>query len=328
MADKIQWGILSTGNIAGQFARDLRVTKHAELAAVASRTLEKAEAFADEHNARKAYGSYEALAADPELDVVYIGTPHSCHKDDTLLCLKHGKHVLCEKPFALNTREVEEMINAAHNADRFLMEAMWMYFIPSIQKTQELVRRGVLGEVRMVRADFAFQADLAPGGRLTNPALGGGALLDIGIYPLALAQIVFASPPESVTSAAHFSDTGVDLQSGIVMQYDGGACAVLSCSLETSMPQEAVIAGTKGTLRIPNEFYHSDALILCRDGAEEVMTFDRRGIGYYWEAEEVGRCIRQGQRESSVFPHRESLALMDTMDRIRDLWGLTYPGAE
>lgn len=326
MTANIRWGILSTGNIAGQFARDLKAARHAELAAVASRTLEKARRFAEEHDVPKAYGDYEALAADPEIDAVYIGTPHAYHKRDTLMCLEHGKHVLCEKPFAINTREVEEMVRAAHDADRFLMEAMWMYFFPAIQKARELIQDGAIGAVRMMRADFAFQAALDPQSRLLNPELGGGALLDIGIYPLALAQHVFGECPQTIASAAHFSETGVDKQSGIVLRYADGACAVLSCSIETSMPQEAVIAGTEGSIRIPHEFSHSDVLVVCRKGEEKRMTFDRRGIGYYWEAEEVGRCIRQGLNESETMPHSESLDLMRTMDRIREQWGLTYPG--
>lgn len=326
MAANIRWGILSTGNMAGQLARDLKVARHAELAAIASRSLEKAEQFAEEHDVPKAYGDYEALASDPEIDAVYISTPHVFHKKDTLMCLERGKHVLCEKPFAINAREVEEMVQAARDADRFLMEAMWMYFFPSIQKTRELIRKGEIGEVRMVRADFAFRVNVGSKSRLMNPKLGGGALLDIGVYPLALAQIVFGESPESITSTAHFSETGVDVQSGIVMKYAGGACAVLSCSFESSMPQEAVIAGTEGTIRIPDEFSHSDALVLCREGNEKAMTFDRRGIGYYWEAEEAARCIRQGQTESEILPHSESLALMRTMDKIRGMWGLTYPG--
>jgi len=153
-------------------------------------------------------------------------------------------------------------------------------------------------------------------------------LLDIGIYPLALAQAVFEQAPETIATTAHMGETGVDLQSGMVLHYPGGACAVLSCSLETAMPQEAVIAGTEGYIRIPHEFSHSDALVVCRDGHEDTMRFDRRGIGYYWEAEEAGRCIRHGHLESSVMPARETLALLETMDRVREAWGLKYPGED
>ncbi len=326
MTDRIRWGILGTGNIAGQFARDLKVARHAELAAVASRSRENAEAFAGEHGARNAYAGYETLAADPDIDAVYVATPHVCHKRDTLMCLANGKHVLCEKPIAINAAETEEMIQAARSADRFLMEAMWMCFFPSIQKTQELIRNGEIGDVRMLRADFAFQANLEPGGRLLDPALGGGALLDIGIYPIALAQLVFGKTPQTITSLMHAGETGVDLQSGLVMQYDTGACAVLSCSLETSMPHEAIIAGTNGTIRIPSEFYHADTIIVSRNGEDTTLSFDRRGIGYYREAEETGRCIREGKHESQVVPHNLSRAVMHTMDHIRGQWGLRYPG--
>jgi predicted dehydrogenase len=326
MADTIRWGIISTGNIAAQFARDLRVADHAELRGVASRSLETARRFAEEHSVPKAYGSYEELAAAPDIDAVYIGTPHACHKDNTLLCLKHGKHVLCEKPLALDQGEALEMVQAAHDAGRFLMEAMWMLFFPAVQKARDLVREGAIGELRMLRADFAFKADLEPEGRLLNPALGGGALLDIGIYPLALAQLIFGEAPIAIATAAELGETGVDMQSGIVMKYASGACAALSCSFETAMPQEAVIAGTTGTILIPAEFSHPDALVLRRNGSEERITFERRGIGYYWEVEEAGRCIREGLLESPVVPHDESLALARTMDRVRRVWSLKYPG--
>jgi len=325
MVDTIRWGVMGTGNIAGQFARDLRVARNAELRGVASRNLENAGRFAEEHKVPKAYGSYEELADAPNIDAVYIGTPHAFHKNNTLMCLNHGKHVLCEKPLALDQKEALEMVQAARDAGRFLMEAMWMFFFPAVQKARDLVRAGALGEVRMLRADFAFKADLVPGGRLTDPGLGGGALLDIGIYPLALAQIVFDEPPIAIATAAHFGETGVDVQSGIVMKYATGACAVLSCSFETTMQQEAVIAGTEGSIRIPHEFSHPDTLFLCRDGKEERLAFDRCGIGYYWEAEETGRCIREGLLESPVVPHSESLALARTMDRVRRVWSLKYP---
>ncbi len=326
MVDTIRWGIMSTGNIAAQFARDLKAADHAELRGVASRNLEKARRFADEHGVPKAYGNYEELAAAPDIDAVYIGTPHACHKDNTLLCLTHGKHVLCEKPLALDHAEALEMFRAARGAGRLLMEAMWMLFFPAVQKARDLVREGAIGDPRMLRADFAFRANLEPEGRLMNPALGGGALLDIGIYPLALAQLVFGEAPIAIATAAQFGETEVDVQSGIVMKYATGAMAVLSCSFETALPQEAVIAGSEGTILIPPEFSHPDALVLRRNGAEERIAFNRRGIGYYLEAEEAGRCIREGLLESPVVPHGGSLALARTMDRVRRVWSMKYPG--
>ena len=326
MTDTIRWGVLGTGNMAAQFARDVRVAGRAELRAVASRSLAGARTFAERHNVPKACGSYEELAADPDIDAVYISTPHACHKDNTLLCLKHGKHVLCEKPLAVDRAEAVEMIEAARGAGRFLMEAMWMLFFPAVQKARELVRDGAIGELRMLRADFDFKADLESEGRLMNPALGGGALLDIGIYPLALAQIVFGEAPRTIATTANLCETGVDLQAGMAMKYATGALAVLSCSFEAALPQEAVIAGTGGSIRIPHEFSHPDALILCREGGEERISFDRRGIGYYWEIEEAGRCIREGLIESPVVPHSETLVLAGTMDRVRRVWNMKYPG--
>lgn len=325
MADTIRWGILGTGNIAHQFARGLQTADDVQLVAVGSRTQASAEAFGDEFGAPHRHSSYEALAADPEVDAIYVSTPHPFHKDNTILCLNEGKAVLCEKPFAINTAEAVEMIAVAREKHLFLMEAMWTRFSPVMYRVRELLAQGAIGEPRMLQADFGFRGKFDPNSRQFDPALGGGALLDVGIYPLSLASMIFGSPTE-IVSAAHLGETGVDEQSVVVLKYGAGQLAITSSAVSTNTPQEAVIMGTNGMIRIPHQWWRPQRLILSVSGkADEVIDLPFKGNGYDYEAEEVGRCLRAGELESAVMPLDETLALMRTMDTARAQWGMVYP---
>lgn len=326
MTDKIRWGILSTGNIAHQFARGLSALPDADLVAVGSRSQESAGAFADEFNIPRRYTNYEALAADPDVDVIYIGTPHPYHAENALLCLNAGKPVLCEKPFALNARQAETVIRRARESGLFLMEAMWTRFTPVFTKVRELIAAGTIGEIRMLTADFGFRADFDPAHRLFAPELGGGALLDVGIYPVALASMLFGQPA-AIASQVTLGQTGVDEQSAIVFKYDGGQLALLSTAIRTETPQEACIMGTKGMIRIPPSWWMPQKFSLrLQDEAEQVFDLPFEGNGYNYEAAEVMRCLRAGLLESLVMPLDETLATMHTLDAIRAQWGLVYPG--
>ncbi|MEH7883824.1 Gfo/Idh/MocA family oxidoreductase [Bacillus sp. JJ1609] len=326
MGDKIiKWGILGTGGIASAFAKDLAFAKNTEKTAVGSRTKESAAKFAEEHGVSRAYGSYEELVQDSDVDAIYIATPHPFHKDNVLECLRAGKAVLCEKPFTINSEELEEIIQVARDQELFLMEAMWTRFLPPIVKVREWIDSGKIGEVLLLKADFGFRATWDPEWRLLNPALGGGALLDVGIYPVSFASMIFGTNPEKILSSAHIGETGVDEQFSIIMSYPSGKTATLNGAFRVSLNNEAYIHGTEGSIRIPS-FFSAKSATLYKDG-EEVETFndDRKSAGYAFEIEEVGKCLNQGLLESTVIPLEESLEIMKLMDEIRGQWGLKYP---
>jgi predicted dehydrogenase len=325
MSETIRWGILSTGNITKQFARGLAALPDAQLLAVGSRSRESANAFGDMFGVERRYASYEELASDPDIDAIYIGTPHPFHKENSLLCLSHGKAVLCEKPFAINAQQAQEVISYARQKRVFLMEAMWTRFMPIMVRLRELLAEGVIGEVRMINADFGFRARPNPEHRLFNPALGGGALLDVGIYPLSLASMILGQP-DRITSMAHLGETGVDENDAIILGYPGGALAVLTTAIRTLTPMEVVLNGTDGRITIHSRWWCPNRMTVEIYGKEKTeIEMPYAGNGYNYEAAEVARCLRAGLLESSVMPLDETLALMQTMDKIRAQWGLTYP---
>lgn len=326
MVDKIRWGILGTGMIAHKFAEGLRVLPDAVLTAVGSRSQAAADRFGDAFDVPHRHATYQDLASDSEVDVIYVSSPHPMHKEDTLLCLEAGKAVLCEKPFTMNSQESEAVIRAARERGLFLMEAMWTRYLPAVVRARQLLAEGVIGEVRMVQADFGFRAEVDPKHRLLNPDLGGGALLDVGIYTVSLASMVFGQQPAEINSQVYLGSTGVDELSGTIFRYPAGQIAVLSSSLQINTPHDAIIIGTKGSIRIHPSFWCTDGMTLTLDGQpEQVMNLPRVGNGYNYEAAEVMACLRAGKRESEVMPLDETLAIMQTLDRIRALWGLKYP---
>lgn len=323
--ETVRWGVLGTGNIARQFARGLAELPDAELVGVGSRGLGTAQTFAAEFSVPHAHGSYEDLAADPGIDAVYVATPHTLHAANTLMCLAEGKVVLCEKPFALNAAEAARMVDAARAAGLFLMEAMWTRFFPLFGTFLDLVRDGHVGEPKLLQADFGFRSD-ATSGRLVDPALGGGALLDLGVYPVSLASAVL-SEPEGVSSQAHLGPTGVDEEVGIVSKHPGGAMALLSATIRANTPQEALLVGTRGSVRLHSPWWMPQKLTLTdADGNTTEFSAPLPHNGYAYEAAEVMRCLRAGRLESPVMPLAETLSVMATLDRCRGQWGLVYPG--
>ena len=324
-SDRIRWGILGTGRIARTFAQGLATLPDAALVAVGSRSQEAADAFGESFTVPHRHASYEGLAADPDVDVVYVATPHSLHRDNSLLCLEAGKAVLCEKPFAINAAQAEEVVAQARKCGRFVMEAMWTRFLPAIVRVRELLAEGAIGEVRLLSADFGFRAGFDPHGRLFDPHLGGGALLDVGVYVVSLASLVFG-PPARIVSMAHLGSTGVDEQAAMVLGYARGQLAVLSTAVRTSTPQEAIVMGTEGLIRIHSQWWHPTVLTLSLEGREEeVIHLPFEGNGYQYEAAEVMRCLRAGRLESEVMPLDETMGIVRTMDQIRAQWGLRYP---
>jgi predicted dehydrogenase len=321
----IRWGIIGPGKIANKFATALKMVDGAVFAAVASRDRAKAAAFVASHGGvGKIYDSYEALAADPEVQAVYVATPHGFHAEHSILCLRHGKAVLCEKPLALNAKEVGSMIAAAQQHGAFLMEAMWTRFLPLMREIMGLVSSGRIGAVRNVRADFGFLAPFNPEGRLYNMRLGGGSLLDIGIYPLYLVLQLLGAPA-TVMAAGSLSPTGSDENCHAVLMYDNGASAVVSSTLTCQTGLTAEIAGTEGMIRIPSPWYKNDNFEWNRTGEEATFVqLEPMVNGFEYQIREVMSCIGKGAIESSLLPHAFSLMMSQTMDDIRRQIGVKY----
>ena len=323
MNGKIHWGIIGTGDIAKKFATGLSALPDSELVAVASRATKTAETFGDLFHVTKRYSNYESLVLDADVNVIYISTPHNLHKENTLLCLRAGKPVLCEKPFAINAKEATEMIRLARERQIFLMEAMWTRFFPLMMKVREMIASGTIGEVRMLMADFGYRAEDTKHW-VFDPNFGGGGLLDVGIYPLSFSHEIFGTPNQ-ITGMSHLN-RGVDEQSAVILGYEGGKIALIASATRTGTPQVAYLLGTRGRIHIHSPWWKPQTLTLSVNGkTDEVMHIPFQGNGYNYEAAEVGRCLRAGKTESDTMPLDETLSIMKTMDTIRSQWNLKYP---
>jgi predicted dehydrogenase len=307
-------------------AQALHDVPQADLVAVASRSQSKADAFGDKWSVPSQYGSYATLVEDGNVDIVYIASPHSEHAKDMHLCLDAGKHVLCEKAFTLNAKQAEACITLARENRLFVMEAMWMRFFPAMAQVRTWLQQGILGDIRLVQTDFCFHLPFDPEHRLYNPDLGGGALLDLGIYPLSLTTMVLGLP-DAIHSVAHIGHSGVDELDTITLYYERGATAVLSCSMRIYKPREAFIVGTEGFIKIHDLFFRPDTLTLALYDQEPLqLDVPFSGNGFPHEVEEVHTCLEAWAIESQVMPLDETLALMKIMDKLRATWGVSYPG--
>jgi predicted dehydrogenase len=325
MGQAVRWGIVGLGNIASKFAGDLSLLPDAQLHAVASRDGAKSRAFADRFGAEKAYEDYADLFEDPGVDVVYIASPHSFHKSHTLAAIRAGKHVLCEKPLGINAAEVREMCDAASQKGCFLMEALWSRFNPCIHEVWELIRQEKLGPLSSLRADFAFPAlDRDPSGRLLNPDLAGGSLLDIGIYPVFLAYLMLGIP-QQIRVAAHFHTTGVEKQIGMLFDYPD-ALAVLYSGLTSHSEMKAELGCRDGTIYINPRWHETASYTLQMGDSVREVKHPLKGSGYVHEIEEVHRCLAEGELQSRLWSWSDSLALHGLLDRIREEAGIVFPG--
>jgi predicted dehydrogenase len=319
-----RWGIIGTGKIAKAFAAALRDTPGAILAGVASRTQASADAFAREEGVEQAYASYAALAESSAIDLVYIATPHTEHAANTMLALNAGKGVLCEKPFAMNRAEAEQMVALARANNLFLMEAMWTRFQPALAEVQRIIASGEIGTVNHVTADFGFVATVDPSHRLLNPALGGGALLDLGIYPLSIAAALLG-PVASVTAQAEMGPTGVDVNTAFTLHHADGGISSCACSLVARTPVELTVAGSGGFIRMNTRFHQTQSITVTpTDGEVRTVATPFLGNGYVHEAIEAQRCWRAGLQESPLMTQSDTLALMGVLDDIRTRIGLHY----
>jgi len=330
MSTVIRWGICATGGIAHSFARDLASVPGAELAAVASRSRDRAAAFAAEHGhpGTRAHASAEELAADPEIDVVYVASPHALHLAHARPALEAGKAVLCEKALTLNHAEATTMVELARRQGVFLMEAMWMACNPVVRALRAGLAAGRFGVPRQLHADLGFVVDRPAEDRLLDPALGGGVLLDMGIYPLTFAHLVLG-PAERLTATGDLSPTGIDLDVAIAGRFPGGAVAALTASMTSTSPRSATIATTTGLLELPAPFHHPSYVVFTpTDGQPERIEGEEPllGSGLGNEAIEVQRCLDQGLTQSPLVPHEQTLTLMRQMDEIRAQLGVRYPG--
>lgn len=325
MTEKVRLGILGTGNMAHEFARGLRYAENIELTAVGSRSAESAGKFSSEFAVSKAHSDYEALAADPDLDLVYISTPHSCHMENSLMCLDAGKAVICEKPFTINAEEASRVIEKARAEGLFLMEAMWSRYLPSIIKLRELLVENTIGNVQIMIAGGAFMPAFDPDFYLFRPELGGGVMLDAGVYLVSMASMVFGTP-DTIQAAGSFHETGVDEQDAVLLQHHNGAIANLYVSLRASSSPDITLLGDRGKIYVHAPVFAPPRLTLSINGEpDEILSLPFDGNGYQFEAIEAAECITAGRTESDVMPLDETLAIMQTLDEIRRQLGLKYP---
>jgi len=322
----IGWGILGAGRISRQFATALSTIHGARLAAVGARSLESARRFANDFQIANAHGSYEELVRDSSVDVVYIGTLHPSHAENSILALKAGKAVLCEKPFAMNANEALEVVQTARARGLFLMEAMWTRFFPLMRALKDILGSGAIGDPRMLTADFGYRAEHGAEPRAFQPSLGGGALLDVGVYPISLSSFLFG-PPLRTTSLANLGKTGVDEETVVALSHDGDRLSLLSTAIRLDTPHEARILGTNGMVLIHAPWWKPSLMTIRHSNSEkhETLEFPFSGNGYQFEAAEVMQCLNSGLIESPLMPLDESLSIMRTMDSIRADWGLRYP---
>lgn len=318
------WGIIGAGNIAGKFAEDLMLLPAARLKAVASRSAERAAGFAEKFNIPDAYGSWEELSEDAAIDIVYVATHHPFHYENTMDCLKAGKAVLCEKPFTMNKEELERLVNVARENKVFLMEAIWTRFLPSTRRVLEIAESSELGKLENIYADFGFRLEFDPGHRLYDPEKGGGALLDIGIYPVFISSLM-AGPPEVISAKARFAPSGTDHSCNMIFEQDGGIVSSLNCTLNNHSPVEATMLFEEGYIRMESWFLTPGPISVHRkDKDPERIEFPEPGHGYHYEAAEVMRCLDEGLTESPLLTLDFSMGLMDTLDRIRRECDIRY----
>ncbi|AOW21541.1 Gfo/Idh/MocA family protein [Urechidicola croceus] len=321
---KIKWGIVGCGNIANKFSSDLALIEAAEITAVASRNIEKAQKFGKKHNSKTSYGSYDELFLDPDVDIVYIATPHVSHAELSIKAMEHGKHVLCEKPLALNAKEATAMIETSKRTNRFFMEALWTRFNPSIVAAKKHIDNGDLGKIKFINANFSFKFSQGLDSRTIALELGGGAILDIGIYPAFLTYLILGVPKDILAKSIFHEITKCDMQSSMIFNYDD-AQAILYSSFESNSDMIARIDGTEGRIEIHKIWHLAEGYTLVKDTIEHKHSLPTNGIGFTYEIEECHKCLKNNQIESHMWSHQNSLDLISILDDVRQQVGLKYP---
>ncbi|MDE5416969.1 Gfo/Idh/MocA family oxidoreductase [Labilibaculum sp. DW002] len=320
----IKWGILGAGRIAKKFAADFKVVTEGDIIAVGSRSKDRSNQFANEFGIANAYSSYEEMLKNENIDVVYVATPHNFHLEHAQLCLHAGKSVLCEKPVTVNSSEFDILQKLAKEKNLFFMEAIWTYYLPAIIQAMQWIKEGKIGKVKQVQVSFGFRGDMDKKERLANPNLAGGALLDIGIYGIAIAELVFDKEVEKIQAIATFSETGIDASNSIQLQYKNGGMAQISSSLVAELKNEAIIYGDKGRIEIP-QFWMAKKAILVNDNETLEFKDEAPQMGYNHEADAVNNLIKNEKAESPVIPLVKSKKILSLMDKVREQIGLKYP---
>lgn len=323
MSKKINWGIIGLGKIANKFAEDLMLSSDSLLYGVASRERDKAKNFSVKFNSVKYYDSYEELAKDSEIDIIYIATPHAFHFENTMMCLKNNKAVLCEKPMGLSSQEVNMMIEEAKSRKLFLMEGLWTRFIPATEKLIELLNKKIIGDILLIRADFGFKGDLNFKSRIYDKKLGGGSLLDIGIYPIYLSLLILGLPTD-IKAIASMTETNVDGHCSMLFTYENGVKANLESTIEAETPTEAYIYGSEGIVKLHSPFHHTEKITISRNGENEILDINYKGNGYIHEIEEANKCLINQEIESAKLSFTTSLNLISLIDRVKEEIGLKY----
>ena len=324
MSQTIKWGIIGLGSIAHKFAADLLITENAVLKGVASRSESKAEEFAQRYQANNYYSDYEALAQDETIDIIYIATPNTYHFENTMMCFKHNKSVLCEKPMGVNSQEVKKMIQEAQSRDLFLMEGIWTRFIPAIQKLLELIKDNQIGDIISVDANFGFRKEFDAESRLFNKQLGGGSLLDIGIYPIYISFLALGFPAD-IKAMARMTNTQVDRSCTMLFHYDNNSKAQLSSTFEANTTNEAFIYGTKGKIKLHAPFHQPQQITLFNyDGQQQDFKIPYRGNGYVHEIEAINQCLQQELTEHPQLSLANSLSISQIIEAIKKQIGLSY----
>jgi len=319
----LKWGILGLGNIANYFSEDLKLVEGNVIQAAASRSMKKAAAFGRRYQVPNVYDSYTKLMEDERVDIIYIATPHNSHMQYAMEAMSKGKHVLCEKPLAVNQDQVKEMIDCAAENEVFLMEALWSRFNPALNAVVELINDGAIGEIRYINADFSFHTKASEENRLLNPELAGGALLDVGVYPLFLAYLLLGIPDQIVSSST-FHRTGVDVQTSAILNYQESIAQIMGGFLADS-DMVAKVYGSKGQLYIDSLWYQSEGFRVETKQSTEAFHFPKKGRGFTYEIEECHKCISSGKLQSDLWSHQDSLQLITLMDEIRRQSGIRYP---
>ena len=322
--EKCKMAILGAGSIAKTMARTVQKMDGVRMYAVASRSMERAEAFAKEFGIEKAYGSYEALVNDPDVKLIYIATPHSHHYEQAKLCLRYGKHVLCEKAFTANAKQAEEILRLAEEKRLLLTEAIWTRFLPMSAKINEIIKNGAIGRPTLLTANLGYVIDQVP--RMKDPALAGGALLDLGVYPINFASMIFGDQVEKVVSTAQLTNEGVDAQNSITLCYPEGRMAVLHSTMLSISDRQGVVNGTDGYL-IADNINNCERIRVYNRDREEIASYDRPAqiTGYEYEVEAAVQSIQNGANECPQMPHKETLRIMRLMDSLRQEWGVKFP---
>lgn len=325
MSQRIHWAILGPGKIAEKFASAFSLVPEAKLYAVASRDGQRGKAFAEKFNIPNVYTSYEKMLTDPLIDIVYIATPHTFHHEQTLLCLKNKKAVVCEKPLTLSAKQTMELVAASRASNTFLMEGMWTRFFTAMIKALELIQQGAIGEIKFLRADFGFSAPHDPDHRVLNLKLGGGAQLDVGVYPLFLALLI-GGIPKTIQAISKLADTGADETTAAQFEFENGAIAHILSSIVTDTPKQAEIFGSKGSIILQTPWHKSQVVTLKKNnGEQEIFKFPFEGVGFHYELRHATECIQKGLKESELMPLSLSIQMAEVADEILRQGGVIYP---